>query len=952
MRTHGTTSNENAAPDSPRSPHLKSKDSSRSPNQTSKDSSRSLQHTPKDSPRSLHHTPKDSPHHTSKDSGYSPNDNNQNGIGSASIGFHDLTFTDFSSHKYPLIAQSFCESNIRKSSSPYHNFQCSNCPKAFPCAAALSLHQQKSHNSSIISTDHTSLKMETPESQSKPSTLSSTFCHICQIDLGSSVEYAAHQTKHRYDSFLSSVVKGVNLTSSTSSPSINFSKAIVTNPSITTDKLPSIDNADVVIKNFSNDDDNDEDHQQYLSNDNEKEQFLAMLQLHKKNINNSLVKVQSIDGSSPFRDLESNAKPPFNRLNKNSITNSSKTKSKIKSKVKSKVNSKTTSRKLDGPLTDKTKEPKKQAKHDLADSNYTNSKDSLLKNVTSCSSLLSFANSSSLDNKKTSFKKRRLSTPTSSVRSPSRASASLPLQDTDKMNGENSNPPSIEATTSSSPSEDGEKEMEIDLPENNSSGTSGSMGKENSEEMDTGETVQQNSSMNANVPQPNHRCEICALEFKTFNALKRHNRGHTKSGHNYVCNMCSYTSLDKSTLVRHLRTHNGERPFQCAICKYAFTTKSNCERHVRKRHKKLSKPEIKSSMLFNAGLTKSSPTSDSSQVTIQNITRHNSSPNISGPEWPGPNDTLCRSCNLDLKSNKVLRHHIKTLHNALSQKPYSCTLCKLGFSTKNNCIRHVIRLHPEMKKDIKSVVLVNGTSVNGNSQSGSDEISESEAATLGEASQNGGNSTIGTVARRKANAASTSSTIKHSQPLNSASNCSFTETSNPPPSIPAPNAPGHEDPVDAITLAWQFHSSLAALCQIISPISPIAGNSTATVASVPRLPGAVERKSLSTVTEDYDGDESNSEYQPLDLAKTSDSEKEPIPSKGTPRNQPMPTRLFYAHCEPQPLDLAAHALDLSVKTTPTKLENQCLVDLNKCSEPIRTAASSLLALQSFIPASK
>ena len=49
----------------------------------------------------------------------------------------------------------------------------------------------------------------------------------------------------------------------------------------------------------------------------------------------------------------------------------------------------------------------------------------------------------------------------------------------------------------------------------------------------------------------------------------------------YKCDQCSYTSADRSTLNRHLRTHNGERPFQCLICEFAFTTKANCERHVR-----------------------------------------------------------------------------------------------------------------------------------------------------------------------------------------------------------------------------------------------------------------------------------------------------------------------------------------------------------------------------------
>ena len=73
-------------------------------------------------------------------------------------------------------------------------------------------------------------------------------------------------------------------------------------------------------------------------------------------------------------------------------------------------------------------------------------------------------------------------------------------------------------------------------------------------------------------------CKICHLEVRSVNTLRRHQRLHDSGGQLYACHYCTYTSLDKSSLIRHLRTHNGERPYQCTICKYAFTTKANCER--------------------------------------------------------------------------------------------------------------------------------------------------------------------------------------------------------------------------------------------------------------------------------------------------------------------------------------------------------------------------------------
>ncbi|XP_042909805.1 ras-responsive element-binding protein 1 isoform X2 [Parasteatoda tepidariorum] len=182
-------------------------------------------------------------------------------------------------------------------------------------------------------------------------------------------------------------------------------------------------------------------------------------------------------------------------------------------------------------------------------------------------------------------------------------------------------------------------------------------------------------------------CKICSQRFKNSSALKRHTKLHVQRGSNYSCHICSYVSVDKSTLIRHLRTHNGERPFQCVICKYAFTTKANCERHVRKRHKKFGKAEIRNAMQYNPNM--SLRTSDPSTADISN------------------SETVCKYCGVDFKFNRVLRHHLRSLHNSCNRKPFSCKICKFGFSTKNNCIRHVLKQHPNLKDKLRSVVIPN-----------------------------------------------------------------------------------------------------------------------------------------------------------------------------------------------------------------------------------------------------
>ncbi|XP_060778476.1 ras-responsive element-binding protein 1 isoform X3 [Neoarius graeffei] len=57
------------------------------------------------------------------------------------LGFNDLAFIDFSCHKFPHIAQVWCETNLRRCSSQLHRFVCETCDKAFPLNVALDLHK-------------------------------------------------------------------------------------------------------------------------------------------------------------------------------------------------------------------------------------------------------------------------------------------------------------------------------------------------------------------------------------------------------------------------------------------------------------------------------------------------------------------------------------------------------------------------------------------------------------------------------------------------------------------------------------------------------------------------------------------------------------------------------------------------------------------------------------------
>lgn len=119
-------------------------------------------------------------------------------------------------------------------------------------------------------------------------------------------------------------------------------------------------------------------------------------------------------------------------------------------------------------------------------------------------------------------------------------------------------------------------------------------------------------------------CRLCTAVFPNLRALKGHNRAHLSGNNNgtYYCNMCPHSSIDKAALIRHMRTHNGDRPYECALCNYAFTTKANCERHLRNRHSKTTREDVKKSIIYHPS---EDPTNDElNKLTIKDDKKNDS----------------------------------------------------------------------------------------------------------------------------------------------------------------------------------------------------------------------------------------------------------------------------------------------------------------------------------------
>ncbi|XP_023570071.1 zinc finger protein 883-like [Octodon degus] len=92
-------------------------------------------------------------------------------------------------------------------------------------------------------------------------------------------------------------------------------------------------------------------------------------------------------------------------------------------------------------------------------------------------------------------------------------------------------------------------------------------------------TVQQSFSSEEKL----YECDECGKAFQSKSGLMKHKGIHTW-GKLYACKECGKSFCRKSGLTIHEKIHSGDKPYQCTKCTVTFCKKSQLQRHWQRIH--------------------------------------------------------------------------------------------------------------------------------------------------------------------------------------------------------------------------------------------------------------------------------------------------------------------------------------------------------------------------------
>uniref|UniRef100_A0A6M2CQ72 Putative c2h2-type zn-finger protein n=1 Tax=Rhipicephalus microplus TaxID=6941 RepID=A0A6M2CQ72_RHIMP len=178
-------------------------------------------------------------------------------------------------------------------------------------------------------------------------------------------------------------------------------------------------------------------------------------------------------------------------------------------------------------------------------------------------------------------------------------------------------------------------------------------------------SLEQSSSM-ASARGQLHSCQQCSYATLYKSTMNRHLQKHTAKPP-LQCHLCPAAFACNSKLVVHMRSHTGERPFSCAQCSASFSRKDSLNHHMRTHTGE--RP-------FTCDHCNAS--FSDKRLLVVHMRSHT-----------GERPYTCDHCNASFVQRCHLVRHIR-MHTG--ERPYSCVHCKSSFVVKNHLIEHM-RIH-------------------------------------------------------------------------------------------------------------------------------------------------------------------------------------------------------------------------------------------------------------------